>query len=645
MRMKRRFSWYWQRARAMSPDEIATRSCQLIKKQMWKRRTSWVAPKPSGNQQDTWKFPGSVEHLNQECGAVVAEAERYLRGEYRMLNLSFHESPLDWHRDPQTGRSAPVAFGLDMDFLDIGLVGNIKYVWEKNRHHHLTVLALAWALTKQERFANEIQAQLRSWVKQNPFPLGVNWASSLELGIRLISWVWVERLLRGSAVHPSLFGSEGELWPVIYWHQWRIAQHHSHGSSANNHLVGEMAGLFVAATVWPVFEDSGHWQKLSRKTLELEIIKQTFPSGISRELAFSYHVFTTSLFLLALAEAERCATPFSEAYRARLARMLEVVPQLTDSGGTLPRFGDGDEGMAVQLQELTERYDAWLSRAGRALVGANVAILPEGQLAASILGVDSADNSPLTPVRGSIGFEDAGIYVLAFGRNTTREVFVLADAGPHGYLSTAAHAHADALSFTLSVDGKPILIDPGTFDYLIDEHWRSYFRGARAHNTVVVDDQDQSTQAGPFLWAQQARTTVHSWKVTDSGAYLDASHDGYAGVGVIHRRSLELRGDTLTVLDSLQGSGEHRVMLCFHVAPECRVERLSPTTLMIARVGTQVHLIHAEELTVDLVRGGENTGWYSPGYGLKQETFSILAHKCGLLPASFKTVLEIHHED
>jgi hypothetical protein len=629
----------------MSADEIAARSCLLLKKQAWKRRGSWTAPKPCGSQQDTWQFSPSIESLRQECEAVVAEAERYLRGEYRMLNLSFQESPLDWHRDPQTGRRALFEFGLGLDFLDPRLVGNIKYVWEKNRHHHLTLLALAWALTKQDRFANEIQAQLRDWVKHNPFPLGINWASSLELGIRLISWVWIERLLRGSAVHPSLFGSEGALWSAIYWHQWMVAKNHSHGSSANNHIVGEMAGLFVAASVWPAFGDSKHWQELSRKMLEREIIKQTFPSGINRELAFSYHIFSLEFFLLALAEAERCAAPFSDAYRARLTRMLEIMPQLMDSGGNLPRFGDGDEGMAVQLQAPTERCDGWLYRVGRALVGAKVPTLKGGALAAAILGFDSVPKAEWMPERDSVGFEDAGIYVLTFDRATPREVFVLADAGPHGYLSTAAHAHADALSFTVSVGGEPILIDPGTFDYLMDEHWRSYFRSTRAHNTLVVDDLDQSTQAGLFLWAQKARTTVHSWKVTDSGAHLVASHDGYAGVGVIHQRSLELHGDVVTVLDTLRGSGEHRVMLCFHTAPECRVERLAPTVLMISRDGVQVRLTVSGDLAVEIVRGGQNAGWYSSGYGLKQETFSIFAHMRGPVPASFKTVLEIHHEN
>src|SRR5690606_13732968 len=142
--------------------------------------------------------------------------------------------------------------------------------------------------TDDEKYAREVQRQLLTWVSANPFPLGINWCSSLELGIRLIAWVWIERLLRGSPVHDTLFGKDGSMWPTIYWHQWMVAHHYSHGSSANNHLIGEMAGLFIASSVWPIFPQSRKWASLARKILEREAQAQTFESGFNREQAFSY---------------------------------------------------------------------------------------------------------------------------------------------------------------------------------------------------------------------------------------------------------------------------------------------------------------------------------------------------------------------
>jgi hypothetical protein len=606
--MKREPSWFWHRLRAMSGEEIAARIRLSLKKRTWRDRTSWDAPQPKRSPEDKWNLSPLAEIPREERTAILAEAERCLNGDYCLLNLSFHESPIDWHRDPQTGTRAPLQFGFDLDFLDANLVGNIKYLWEKNRHHHLTVLALAYVLSNDGRFAHEVSSQLGSWLKQNPFPIGVNWASSLEAGVRLISWTWIARLLRGSSVHSPLFGKEGSLWPAIYWHQWMIEQHHSHGSSANNHLVGEMAGLFIAASVWPVFEESERWRELARRKLEREIIRQTFPSGINRELAFDYHIFTTELFQLALMEAERRGAPFSSEYRARLTRMIEVVPLLTDVGGNLPRYGDGDDSKAVP---------------------------------AVLLGAKTPRATHATSTRGCVALEDAGLYVLASQRNTPHEVFVLDDTGPLGYLSTAAHAHADALSFTLSVAGKPILVDPGTFDYLADELWRRYFRSTRAHNTVVMDALDQSTQAGPFLWTQKARTSVQSWTAMNSGAKLEAAHDGYKRVGVIHQRSLELHGNMLTIVDELQGTGGHEATLCFHLAPECNVERTSPLVLRISREGVELRLTLPDGLAVELVHGGSKAGWYSPHYGVKQPTWSILAQARCSLPCRFETTIKV----
>jgi hypothetical protein len=559
----------------MSGAEMLAHAQLMVHRRRWRSRKDWRAPTPHAIPAHDGNLPTT---LSREKNAVIAEAERYLRGDYCLLNLPFHESPMDWHRDPQTGRRAPLEFALDINYLDTALVGNIKFLWEKNRHHHLTVLALAYRLSGDERFANEVTRQLLGWLEQNPFPRGVNWSSSLELGVRLISWSWIDRLLRGGAAHAQLFGPAGALWPAIYWHQWMIERHQSRGSSANNHLVGEMAGLFIAATEWPVFDESARWREHARKTLEHEILAQTFPCGLNREMAFAYHLFTRDLFHLA-------GDNFSDQYRQRLARMFAVIPAMTDSGGNLPRFGDSDDGMVLPLS--------------------------------------------LPPVAaGSTNLDEAGMFVLK-----SEQLFVLADAGPLGFGPTAAHGHADALSFTLSAGGKPLLIDPGTYDYLMEARWRAYFRGTRAHNTVVVDGLDQSIQAGPFLWIRHAHATVHH---RDQNT-LTASHDGYGRIGVTHRRRFSLDGNALALEDSLTGRGTHSIELCFHAAPQCDVQQLSPHVVSIANA----RLTLPERTEVTLVRGGEDAGWYSPHYGVKEPTWSIFARARCALPATFKTIVEV----
>ncbi len=633
----------------MSLEEIVARAQLALKKKSWQRRVSWVAPKPNEIRKDLWELPPLMQEATEEREALLEEADSYLQGKYTLLNLCFEEPKIDWHLDPQTGKRAPLAFGPDLDDRNSSLVGNFKNIWEKNRHHHLTVLALAYALTGDEKYAKAVEEQLHSWVEQNPFPLGINWTSSLEFGVRLISWVWIERLLRGTPAHTRLFGKEGTLWSAIYWHQWLIAQHYSQGSSANNHLIGEMAGLFIAASVWPVFPESARWQSLTRTILEQEISRQSFPSGINREQAFSYQIFSLEFFLLTGLEAERLEVPFSHNYKDWVRRMLEVIPALVDVGGNLPRYGDGDKGMALQLRPLGSSRVEWLFRLGRQWLGACLPLpySASGLLAATLIGIDAEDEvGEVECSQGSVGFDDAGIFVLAYQRGKPDEVFCLADAGPLGFLSIAAHGHADALSFTLSVGGVPIIVDPGTYSYHGEPLWRAYFRSTKAHNTVVVDGVDQSEPGGTFLWLKKAQSKVLSWEEKPQGGVLVAEHDGYMGLPkkVVHRRRLALEGKRLEVIDQLHGSGMHDFEWRLHFSPRCTVN-LQKNLCQVSWHEGSLEIDLDNQLQWVLAYGEQEAGWYSPGFNLKEATHTLSGSARTKMPISVKNYLNLSDEN
>jgi len=547
------FTWYWQRARAMSPAEMVQRVAFEWQKQRWRRQP------PRGATPLHLNFPADAVSAKCLPSSLPAEADQLLR-----------RGTPDWHRDETTGKTSPLGFSLDIDYRNAAVIGDAKVIWEKSRHHHLTVLAAAYALTKDERYADAVAGQLLDWSEKNPCLRGLNWSHALEAGIRLIAWVWCERLLRGSPHHDRL----NALWPVIHQHQEFIERARSRGSSANNHLIGEMAGLFIATTAWPVFAESARWREMALRSLEEEIIRQTFPCGLNREMAWSYHVFTFEFFLFAWLENP---SAFSPSYVERLRRMAGVITALADCA---PNYGDCDDGHALVL---------------------------------------GADNARLRQLCGETPTttEDAGLFVLRHGN-----IAVLADAGPHGYLSIAAHAHADALAFTLTVAGKPVFVDSGTCDYFRSDADRRYFRSTRAHNTVVVDGLDQSTQAGPFLWSRQAKTTVESW----DGQTLVASHDGYRGI--IHRRRFALRGNILEITDTLEGGGEHDVALLFHLAPGCVFDG----DVQLDNIRVRMKL----PATVETI-----PGWYSPRFGVKKGTTTIQARWRGPLPVTLTSLLEV----
>ena len=125
---------------------------------------------------------------------------------------------------------------------------------------------------------------------ENPFLSGVHWTSGIELGVRLIAWTWIRRLLDEWPGVADLFEHNELAVRQIRWHQEYLAAFRSRGSSANNHVIAEAAGQLVAAARSRGFPRASGWRRTSAALLERELVRNTFPSGLNRELASDYHV-------------------------------------------------------------------------------------------------------------------------------------------------------------------------------------------------------------------------------------------------------------------------------------------------------------------------------------------------------------------
>ncbi|MGA9033195.1 MAG: heparinase II/III family protein, partial [Sulfuricaulis sp.] len=231
-------------------------------------------------------------------------ADEILQGRLRVFALDHVcGSVLQWNQDPKTGTVAPLAFAKTLDYRNEALVGDIKYLWEPNRHLHLVTLAQAYHLTGERRYLDGLQRQLESWFDQCPYLKGPNWSSSLELAIRLINWSITWQLIGGldSIVFSGEVGNRfRNRWLVaIHQHMHFIHGHFSRFSSANNHLIGEAAGLFVGAVTWPYWRQSQNCAAEAQEILEREALMQNAPDGVNREQAVSYQQFVLDFLLIA----------------------------------------------------------------------------------------------------------------------------------------------------------------------------------------------------------------------------------------------------------------------------------------------------------------------------------------------------------
>lgn len=542
-----------------------------------------------------------------------------------------------WNKEPRSGVVAPLNFGKTLNYRNPDLVGDIKYLWEPNRHLQLVVLAQAYSLTENQCYLDAIKIQLGSWFEQCPYLMGPNWTSSLELGIRLINWSIVWQLIGGA--ESRLFqGDAGEKFRLqwltsIYQHVHFIIGHMSRFSSANNHLIGEAAGVFVAAVTWPHWQQFAVWRNKASEILEAEAAKQTSQDGVNREQAVSYQQFVLDFLLVSALAGRASGDDFSEQYWCRIELMMDYLASIMDVQGHIPMIGDADDGFVVLLS----REKTWCPY--RSLLATGAVLFSRGELKKKSIAMDDKTrwllgldvdsqydslkiNNVTLPVNRK--FKDGGYYILGADFETSDEIRLIVDAGPLGYESIAAHGHADALSFTLSIGGDEFLVDPGTYAYHTQKKWRDYFRGTSAHNAVRIDGMDQSESGGNFMWLRKANSHCELFETDEKIDRFTGSHDGYENLAdpVTHSREIvfDKIHKVIHVIDHLACEGKHEVECFWHFSEYCTV-KISDSKLE-AQVGDRMITLKSDtsmKANPVLVKGDEQLplGWVSRRYDVK----------------------------
>ncbi|MFC1634015.1 alginate lyase family protein, partial [Planctomycetota bacterium] len=568
--------------------------------------------------------------------SLLARAERIAghRLDFFDLKDKYLGNPIVWNRDHKRGQDTPIIFSPSLDYRDVNKVGDCKFVWEFNRHHQLVVLGRAYRLSGDTRFANAVAEQLDSWLTQNPYGVGMNWRSGLELGVRLINWVWALDLIEESgAIDDRL---RHRILDSVSRHIWEIDRKYSRGSSVNHHLIGEAAGVFVATSYFPYLKNAVSWLSKSRKILCREILRQTFDDGGTVEQAMGYHFFALQFFVIAGMTARATGRDMPESYWSRLEKMFEFMAKLSEGSDYLPSFGDSDDGYVLDLGSNPHSIKEWLA-VGAALFGRSDFKAAAGAVSETVrwlLGKSDFDHFESIPEPEnhqctSTVLPKTGYYLLQCGAlDSPDRISVVFDCGSLGMGAHAGHGHADALSFTLRVFGRDVLVDPGTYDYYSYPKWREYFRSTRAHNTIVIDDRNQSEMLGPFLWGKQAKTECLSWQPKDTGGKIIGEHDGYMHLRdpVVHKRMIDLDGRELVILDDIMARAKHEIQIFFHFAEHCVVKQAGENCYLVD-VGPGMIVIELDQcLQVESFKGGEDpiSGWVSRGYHQKKAGTTIV---------------------
>lgn len=625
--------WFFNRLRAMSMGEICWRFKNSAYSSMQRIGLFkvWKVSSPDFTKDEgLWLPLDALANSREECTTI---ADKLISDGMQIFAL---ESPVpcidpEWNRNPRDRVLAPLKFGKRIDCRNAESVGDIKYIWEPARFLQIVPIARAYHLTRDPAYLKAIKKMIRSWIQQCPYLYGPHWSSSLELGIRLINWALAWQYLGG--IESEIFKGEDGLkfrteWlNSIYRHMHFIKSWFSKGSSANNHLIGEASGLFIACVTWPYWEDCSQWRLQSRDILEVEVRRQVHVDGVTAEQAFFYQQFVIDLLLISWISQR---DSFSDGFLSVVRKMITFIGSVMDCRGNVPMVGDADDGCVTALLPKHENiYKSLLATGGILFIRKSLRtrVTVEDLKTRCLLG-----NSPAAVKKRKAGdramsrcrrFRHGGYYLIGSSFAESDEIFLLVDCGPLGLGALAAHAHADALSVYLSAGGREFLIDPGTYSYHCGREWRDYFRGTSAHNTIRIDGENQSLIGGDFLWKSHAESRALELTLGGPIETFHGTHNGYMRlsdpVEVTRVISYERRNSLIKFEDHIICEDTHLVEQFWHFSEACKVSIDGTGRIIAENDGWRLIMIFYEDSEVKIVSGQEDPplGWISRSYDHK----------------------------
>lgn len=644
-------TWFFHRLRGMSLPELRYRIQQQflrVQEQVGLQRplSARLIPVNLNIFSFSREVPAFLKQNTRLQSEILKRAEAALQHRFKIFNtpvLDLGES-IDWHRDYETGNRWPLKFYGKLSYRSRA-AGSSKWIMELNRHQHFFWLGQAYLLTGEKKYADEILKQMQHWVDQNPYLQGIHWYSGLEMALRLIGWSWAL-----GCVAPEI-RDKNTLQPVfqsMLSQSEFISRHPVKYSSANNHLIGEAAGILVASFLFPG-QRSG-WFEIALETLTREIERQILPDGLGAEQSTHYLGFIIEFAIIACVLLLQHQQEIPEVILDRLDRAALTIHQLRDASGNLPAIGDGDDSIVFFQNVKFSNFDSLLNCIG-ILTGKSeccVGIWQNDLKTASLLRwhpnyktFASTESKPRSAFKSRL-LADSG-YALLESESKPRQQLIF-DGAPLGLPPLSAHGHTDALSILLTLDGTPVLIDPGTYSYYRQLSWKNYFRGTAAHNTIVVDGQDQSEIASHFVWRNQAQSKITCWQSEPCFDRVAAEHNGYQRLRkpVIHQRHLfYIRNSYWIVTDRLYGYGRHSFEQNFHFSATGKLKQQAAlfiwekktTRLLVAPVWheTQARIYQA---SLNPIRG-----WISPLFHQKVPGQTLSFSKTASCPTKMSVIL------
>lgn len=568
-----------------------------------------------------------------EFSKAVNNAESILEHKFHFLGRDFSlQGQIDWNRNPATGKAYPGQHYSTISIGDTQRYGDIKYLWELNRHQFFIELAKAYFVTGDEKYTSSIEEFIDGWIISNPFKLTVNWTSALESAVRIFSWIWTFHFTNKSKIWNSEL--KKKFLHSLILEAAFIQEKLSYYFSPYNHLIGELAALTFLGTAFPFSRELTAWRDKYWSELESQVELQFHEDGFTVEQASYYHHFTLGFFLMTAILRKQNKLPVSSHVWARLEKALEFSMHLTRPDGHTPMIGDIDSARSIYFYQPDDMWNLrpFLGLGAVLFNRADMKYVAGGSFE-EILWIFGQDGlktfqqmSSREPEELSSSFEKSGYFIMRDGWKRDSNLCCF-DCGEiaHGVHAdetpSAAHGHADILSFELCVEGEPVVIDPGFHTYFGQADWHRYFRSSMGHNVIEVNEKGQATPGDPITWSKVSRPKFIHWFSSPDIDLVCGEIDRFSGFeDRVFMRRLILFSNPNYFLIMDQIFGEEVNDKVFDIDSYLHFSRgdirIDASTILRDRKRLAI-LALPRETNVRIESGGEKPyqGWVAPGYG------------------------------
>lgn len=504
---------------------------------------------------------------------------------------------------------------------------DIKVPWELSRFQHIFVLGKAYQITQNNKYADAFQNQISDWIEQNPYMTGVNWVCPMDVAIREINWIWGFYFFKDSPNISNAFWIK--FINILHLHLHYLEFNWETSDKPNNHYISDLVGYLYLCEFFKIknahinnaYANNTSIDKKKNRCIK-KILEQFFhqiqPDGTCYEGTTGYHKLDTELFLhfklicnatqnsnsnCKTKQAKNGPTGLPTEFLSRFYKMIGFLQACSDLSGSdesenFVTIGDNDSGKILtgietpSTKRIRNQHD----------------ILPPGQQ------IDAKQKSWVQ------NFPDFGLICI---RNECLHVTFRLPKFKQNQPS--GHFHYDQLAVTLSINGTPILIDPGSYVYTANSSWRNLMRGPQSHNTFhspeLMKMQNElfqlklTTQDNPVIIDQ----TNNIIQVTACNKFNSCDNEiAYRTIETDKEKNLKLT-DWWNTTENSKNQINSEWNLIFN--PELKLKKEADESWSVEKNNKPICRIFS---TLDFVM---LTGFYSKNYGTLQTCTKLKATK------------------